>query len=65
MAQTPATASSKAMPNAAIVIDHIDFVLSPKEIALKLGSKEWCDSQIAKSPLKVLWLSKSDQATTA
>lgn len=59
MAQTPGTASSKSMPISAIEIDHVDFTLSPKEIAFKLGSKEWCSSHIAKSPLKVLWHKKS------
>ncbi len=42
MAQTPGTASSKSMPISAIEINHVDCTLSPKEIALKLGSKEWC-----------------------
>jgi two-component system CheB/CheR fusion protein len=55
MAQTPATAGSSSMPIAAIEIDHVDFTLSPKEIAKKLGSKEWCSSHIAKNPLKILW----------
>jgi two-component system CheB/CheR fusion protein len=55
IAQTPATAASKAMPIAAIEIDHVDFTLSPKEIAKKLGSKDWCSSHIAKHPLKILW----------
>jgi two-component system CheB/CheR fusion protein len=59
MAQTPGTASSKSMPTSAIEIDHVDFTLSPAEIALKLGSKEWCSSHIAKSPLKILWHQKS------
>jgi two-component system CheB/CheR fusion protein len=60
MAQTPATATSQSMPIAAIEIDHVDFTLSPKEIALKLGSREWCKSYIAKSPLKILWHKKSE-----
>jgi two-component system CheB/CheR fusion protein len=60
MAQEPATADSKSMPIAAIEIDHVDFTLSPKEIALKLGSREWCESHIAKSPLKILWHKKSE-----
>ena len=59
MAQTPGTASSKSMPISAIEIDHVDFTLSPKEIALKLGSKEWCSSHINKSQLKILWHQKS------
>jgi two-component system CheB/CheR fusion protein len=58
MAQTPGTASSKSMPISAIEIDHVDFTLSPKEIALKLSSKEWCASNIAKSPLRILWHKK-------
>jgi two-component system CheB/CheR fusion protein len=55
MAQTPATAGSNAMPIAAIEIDHVDFTLSPKEIAQKLGSKDWCNSHFAKHSLKILW----------
>ncbi|MGZ6479632.1 MAG: chemotaxis protein CheB [Bdellovibrionales bacterium] len=55
IAQTPSTASSKSMPEAAIEIDHVDYILSPKEIAVKLGSKEWCDLQVKKHPLKVIW----------
>jgi two-component system CheB/CheR fusion protein len=61
IAQTPKTAASESMPTAAINIDHIDYVLSPKEIALKLGSKSWCESMIAANPLNVLWLKKSAQ----
>ena len=58
MAQTPATASSKAMPTNAIEIDHVDHILSPEEIADRLGSREWRDSQIGKNRLKVLWVSR-------
>ncbi len=59
MAQTPETASSKPMPIAAIEIDHVDYVLSPKEIAHNLGSKQWCEANIAKDSLKLLWHQKS------
>ena len=59
MAQTPATAASEAMPIAAIEIDHVDYVLSPKEIAHKLGSKKWCELHIAKNPLKIIWLKEA------
>lgn len=55
-AQTPDTAAAKAMPINAIEIDHVDHVLSPKEIAKKLGSIEWRASYIASNPLKVLWM---------
>ena len=55
IAQTPATASSSSMPTNAIEIDHVDCVLSPKEIAQQLGSRQWCDAQIVKKPLRVLW----------
>lgn len=57
IAQTPDTAASKSMPIKAIEIDHIDHVLSPKEIAHKLGSIAWRKSNIAKSPFKILWMS--------
>ncbi len=56
MAQAPATASAPSMPINAIEIDHVDHVLSPKEIAVRLGSRAWCQSNIKKGPLKVLWL---------
>jgi two-component system CheB/CheR fusion protein len=55
MAQTPTTAASKSMPISAIEIDHVDFTLSPKQMARLLGSKEWCASHITKSPLKIFW----------
>ena len=37
--------------------DHgsIGIILSPKEIALQLASISWCDKNILKIPLKVLW----------
>ena len=57
IAQSPATASSRSMPINAIVIDHVDRVLSPKEIALELGSIAWCKSNITRNPLKVPWMS--------
>jgi len=55
IAQTPSTASSRSMPTKAIEIDHVDCVLSPTEIAQQLASSAWCDSQITKHPLRVLW----------
>ncbi len=57
IAQTPATAASVSMPINAIEIDHVDHILSPKEIAVKLGSGEWRKSYITQNTLKVLWLS--------
>ncbi len=56
IAQTPETAASKSMPINAIEIDHIDHILSPKEIANKLGSMAWRNSYITKNPLKILWM---------
>ncbi len=56
IAQTPATAASKAMPINAIEIDHVDHVLSPKEIAVKLGSIAWRQSYITRDPLKIMWM---------
>ena len=56
IAQAPETAASKSMPNNAILIDHVDLILSPEEIALRLGSKAWREANIAKHPLKVLRL---------
>jgi two-component system CheB/CheR fusion protein len=60
MAQTPSTAASKSMPISAIKIDHVDYVLSPEELAHKLGSQEWCESHVVKNPLNVLWFEKSN-----
>ena len=56
MAQKPTTASSEAMPISAILIDHVDYILSPKDIALKLGSKEWCEAHLTPSLLNLLWV---------
>jgi two-component system CheB/CheR fusion protein len=58
MAQMPPTAASKSMPISAIKIDHVDYILSPKEIAHNLGSRKWCESHIVKSPLNILWHKK-------
>ena len=58
MAQEPASASSKSMPINAIQIDHVDHILSPEDIAHQLASMSWRDSNIKKTPLKVLWLRK-------
>jgi two-component system, chemotaxis family, CheB/CheR fusion protein len=55
IAQKPATAASTSMPINAIEIDHVDLVLSPKEIAQRLGSIAWRKSYITAGPLKVLW----------
>jgi len=56
IAQTPASAASKSMPINAIKIDHVEHILSPKEIADKLGSIAWRNSYIKKKPLKILWM---------
>ena len=56
MAQEPSSAGSKSMPNNAIEIDHVDYILSPEEIAKKLGSIGREQSNIVMSPLKVLWM---------
>ena len=56
MAQEPASASSKSMPINAIQIDHVDHILTPEDIAHKLASMAWCDSNIKNTPLKVLWM---------
>lgn len=61
MAQNPSSASSQSMPINAINIDHVDYILSPKEIAQQLASISWCDKNILKTPLKVLW--KKDPET--
>ncbi len=63
MAQNPSSASSQSMPVNAINIDHVDYILSPKEIAQQLASISWCDKNILKTPLKVLW-TKNHEAPT-
>ena len=40
------------MPINAIKIDHVDHILSPKEIANQLGSSARQTSDFAKTPLK-------------
>src|ERR1035438_10186792 len=56
MAQLPESAGSQSMPINAIQIDHVDYILSPQDIARKLASMSRQDSTIAKTPLKVLWM---------
>ncbi len=56
IAQTPASAASKSMPINAIEIDHVDHILSPKEIARQLGSIAWRESNITQNPFKVFWM---------
>jgi len=55
MAQLPESAGSQSMPVNAIEIDHVDYILSPQDIAKKLGSMSR-SSSAAKAPLKVLWM---------
>ena len=56
MAQQPESARSQSMPIHAIEIDHVDYILSPQDIARKLASMSVHDSDIVKTPLKVLWM---------
>ncbi len=56
MAQEPTSASSQSMPINAIQIDHVDDILTPEDIAHKLASIAWRDSNVKKTPLKVLWM---------
>ena len=55
MAQEPSSAASESMPINAIQIDHVDHILTPIDIARQLASLSWCDSNIKKAPLKVIW----------
>lgn len=59
MAQKPQTAASNSMPISAIEIDHVEYILSPKEIAEKLSSLSWCNSNFKKSPLSILRVANS------
>ncbi|MHB8472036.1 MAG: chemotaxis protein CheB [Gammaproteobacteria bacterium] len=56
MAQLPESAISQSMPINAIEIDHVDYILSPQDIARKLASMSHSNSNAAKTPLKVLWM---------
>ena len=56
MAQLPESAKSQSMPINAIEIDHVDYILSPQDIARKLASMSVHDSDNVKAPLKVLWM---------
>ena len=58
MAQEPTSAASKSMPINAIQIDHVDHILSPEDIARKLASISWRESNIRRTPLKVLWMKR-------
>ena len=55
MAQLPESAKSQSMPINAIEIDHVDYILSPQDIARKLASLSR-SSNAVKTPLKVLWM---------
>jgi two-component system CheB/CheR fusion protein len=65
IAQAPVTAASKSMPTRAIEIDHIDYVCSPKDIALALGSKSWRASHLTKNGLKIVWLAAAETPATS
>jgi two-component system CheB/CheR fusion protein len=58
MAQKPASAASKSMPINAIQIDHVDYILSPEDIAHKLAAMSSRGSNTKKTPLHVLWMKK-------
>jgi len=62
-AQSPATAASKSMPINAILIDHVDQILSPRDIALRLGDPAWREHYITCNPLKVLALDVAPKET--
>jgi two-component system CheB/CheR fusion protein len=56
MAQLPESAGSQSMPINANQIDHVDYILSPQDIAHGLASMSRHHANIAKVPLKVLWM---------
>ncbi len=56
MAQLPETAGARSMPISAIQVDHVDYILSPQDIAKKIGWLSGSSSDAAKKPLKVLWM---------
>jgi len=62
MAQLPESAKSESMPINAIEIDHVDYILSPQDIARKLASMSR-SSNTLKTPLKVLWMSGPKKST--
>ena len=59
MAQTPKSAGSGSMPINAIEVDHVDYILSPQDIARKLASMALNEPNNMKAPLKVLWVKSS------
>lgn len=63
MAQLPKSAKSESMPIHAIQIDHVDYILSPQDIAHKLAEMSKSDSPIVKTPLKILWMRSPVRAT--
>ena len=56
MAQRPESAGSPSMPLHAIQIDHVDYILSPQEIAEQLAVMSRHESEIVNTPLNVLWM---------
>ena len=56
MAQLPESARSQSMPINAIEVDHVDYILSPQDIARRLALLSKQDSSAEKMPLKVLWM---------
>ena len=62
MAQAPESAKSQSMPINAIEIDHVDYILSPQDIARKLASMSK-SSDAEKTPLKVLWMRSLKQTS--
>jgi len=58
MAQEPGSAASQSMPINAIQIDHVDYILSPEDIAHELAAMSSRDAKVAYRPLQVLWMRK-------
>jgi two-component system CheB/CheR fusion protein len=60
MAQSPESAGFRSMPQNAIQIDHVDYVLSPEEIAAKLVEMSADQSNGSTAETKVLWVRKPE-----
>ena len=63
MDQLPESAGSPSMPLNAIQVDHVDYILSPQDIAKKLAAMSRHESDIVKTPLKVLWMRRPTRSS--
>lgn len=63
MAQLPESAGSQSMPLNAIQVDHVDYILSPQDIAKQLAAMSQHEPDLVKTPLKVLWVRRPTRSS--